>query len=78
MKIKEIKYKRGTTNTFVVTFIPNWFEKLLGIKEQEDEYKANGNIYTFGDGHVYLKKNGEFLGNHNYIGEAIDKWRRSW
>lgn len=78
MKIKEIKYKRNSTTTFVVTFTPSWFEKLFGIKEQEEEYKDTGETYHYGGGVVYIKKNGEYLGNGNYIGVAIDNWRRSW
>lgn len=78
MKIKEIKRKEGSYYIYEVTFVPNWFERLFGVKEKTKEYKDADATYTFGGGTVYLNKDGEKLGNGNWIGEAIDRFRRSW
>lgn len=78
MKIKEIKLKKDSYCIYQVTFTPNWLEKLFGIKEETKEYKYGDATYTFGGGNVYIDKSGKELGNGNWIGEAIDKFRRSW
>lgn len=65
-------------NIFKVTFSPTWFQKLLGIKEKTEEYKDTWATFMFGDGHVYMKKDGSKLSNGNWIGTAIDKHRRKW
>lgn len=78
MKIKEIKEKENCYSIYVVTLTPNWFEKLFGVKEKENEYKDTGATYMFGGGRAYIKKNGDDLGNGHWISEAIDKWRRRW
>lgn len=76
MKIKEIK--RKSNGIFEVTFTPYWFERLFGVKEKTKEYKRSDATYTFGGGNVYIDKNGNKLDNGNWIGEAIDKFRRKW
>jgi hypothetical protein len=78
MKIKEIKQKKGSYFIYEVTFTPNWLEKLLGVEEKTKEYKDSNATYTFGGGNVYIDKNGNKLGNKNWIGEAIDRFRRTW
>lgn len=78
MKIKEIKRKGNSYEIFEVTFAPNWLEKLFGVEEETKEYKDTNEKYTFGGGNVYIDKSGKELGNGNWIGEAIDKFRRSW
>jgi hypothetical protein len=78
MKIKEIKRKEDNFSIYVVTFKPNWLEKLFGVEEKQKEYKDSGRTYTIGGGAVYINKDGDRLGNGNSISDAIDKWRRSW
>lgn len=76
MKIKEIK--RKSDDIYEVTFAPYWLEKLFGVEEKTKEYKDSGYHYTLGKNTVYIDKNGERLDNGNWIGEAIDRFRRSW
>lgn len=78
MKIKEIKLKEDSYWIYEVTFTPNWLERLFGVEEKTKEYKDNDATYTFGGGNVYIDRNGNKLGNRNWIGEAIDKFRRKW
>ena len=78
MKIKEIKQKEGSWFIYQVTFTPNWLEKLFGFEEQTKEYKDRDATYRFGGGNVYINKKGDELGNGNWIGEAIDRFRRAW
>ena len=78
MKIKEIKRKENSYFIYEVTFTPYWFERLFGVKEKTKEYKDDDATYAFGGGTVYLNKDGKRLGNGNWIGEAIDRFRRSW
>jgi hypothetical protein len=63
---------------FSVTFAPYWFEKIFGIKEKVKKYRFTYSTFTFGNGGVYLNEDGEYLSNGNWIGEAIDKYRRKW
>jgi len=78
MKIKEIKRKENSYFVYEVTFTPNWLEKLFGVKEKTKEYKDIDATYTFGGGNAYIDKSGKELGNGNWIGEAIDRFRRKW
>lgn len=78
MKIKEIKQKEKYSSIYVVTFQPNWLEKLLGFEEKQKEYKDTDETYVFGDGNVYLSNDGKILVNGSRIGKVIDKWRRKW
>ena len=78
MKIKEIKRKENSYFIYEVTFAPNWLERLFGVEEKTKEYKDRDENYTFGGGNVYLDKSGKELGNGNWIGEAIDRFRRKW
>ena len=59
MKIKEIKEKEGDYSIYVVTFKPNWIEKLFGVEEKQKEYKDTRSNYVFGGGSVYIDKNGK-------------------
>lgn len=76
MKIKEIK--RKSNGIFEVTFTPYWFERLFGVKEKTKEYKDSGFCYKIDRSTVYIDKNGKQLSNGNWIGEAIDRFRKSW
>lgn len=76
MKIKEIK--RKSNGIFLVTFTPYWLEKLFGVEEKTKEYKDSGYRYTIDNNPVYIDKSGKKLGNGNWIGKAIDRFRRSW
>lgn len=78
MKIKKIERKKDDLRIYIVTFIPNWFERLFGMKEHKIEYKNSMDCsYTFG-GDVYYKKDGSELGCNNWIGKAIDKYKKQW
>lgn len=61
---------------FTVTFTPNKLEKFLGVEEKIRRFKETGNYYPYGGGDVYLNEEGKKLGNGNWIGESIDKWKR--
>jgi hypothetical protein len=79
MKIKSIEKEKDRFNDiYLVTFEPNWLEKLFGIKEKLEKYKDTGEVFTFGGGHVYINQDGEQLINHNSIGETLDNFRRKW
>ena len=78
MKIKEVKEKEGSYYIYVVTFKPNWLEKLFGVEEKQKEYKDAGSTYLFGGQREYINKDGDSLGNMSSISKAIDKWRRRW
>lgn len=78
MKIKEIKNKKDSYSIYEVTFIPNFIERLFNIKEKTKEYKDDGTTYTFGSQTAYVEKNGDRLGNGNWIAQEIDKWRRKF
>lgn len=78
MKIKEIERKNGSYDIYVVTFKPNWLERLFGVKEKQKEYKETGNKYLFGGQNEYMDKKGNSLGNASSISMSIDKWRRRW
>ena len=78
MKIKEISRSTDNYGVFIVTFTPNWLEKLIGIKEKQEQYKDTGAAYTFGGGHVYIDKGCNELGNGHPIASAIDKFRNKW
>jgi len=73
MKIINIE-KSGSY--FTVTFIPNWLEKMFGVKEKKSCFKYTGNYYTSGGGAIYINSSGEQLCNSNHIGKAIDLFRR--
>lgn len=78
MKIKEIKRKENSYFVYEVTFTPNQLERLFGVEEKTKEYKDIDATYIFGGGNLYIDKSGKELGNGNWIGEAIDKFRRKW
>lgn len=76
MKIVEIR--ESDDSIYTVRFKPNWFERIFGGIEYEEQYKYTGEIYTNGGGRVYIRKDGSSLGNGNTIGEAIDNFKRKW
>lgn len=78
MKIKEIKQQENRSDIFIVTFTPNWLEKLFGKKEKQKEFKDTGREFTFGGGTLYVDRSGVKLNNFSKIGDAIDNFRRSW
>ena len=78
MKITNIKREKDRSNVYIVTPEPNRIQRFFGIKPQERRYKDNGDVYIFGNGHVYYDINGNVLSHGNYIGQAIDAWRRKW
>lgn len=78
MKIKNVRRKEEGSNIFVVTLKPNWFERLFGAKEMEQEYKPTGYEYKQGGQSQYVDRNGRTLGNNCSISQAIDSFIRSW
>lgn len=75
MKIIKIE---ENTNIYTVYFEPTKFEKLFGIKPKQIKYKDTGYIFKYGSGSVYCQEDGTQLFNGSFIGEAIDKWKRSF
>ena len=70
--------KETNVNSYEVTFEPSKWEKFWGKETQKKEYKKDTEYkYMFG-GHVYFDRTGQELGNGNWIGNAIDNFRRSW
>ena len=78
MKVKSVQYKEDASSIFVVTLTPNWIEKLFGVKEKQEEYKAKGYTFMCGGGEVYFNKKFDDLPNGHKIGVAIDKFRMKW
>jgi len=73
-----ISIERENPEVYTVTLSPNWFEKLFGRKEKIIKVKRDiTSRYLFG-GNVYILKNGNELGAGSKIGQAIDKWEKSW
>ena len=75
MKIVEI-WESGDS-IYTVRFKPNLFKRIFGATEYEEQYKSTGEKYKHGNGGVYIRKDGSELGNDNFIGEAIDNFKRS-
>ena len=63
---------------YKVTFEPNWIERIFGVNEKTVRYRASDSTYVFGGGTVYIREDGEKCGNHSYVGDEIDKWRRKF
>ena len=73
-----ISIERENPEVYTITLSPNWFEKLFGRKEKIIKVKRDiTSRYLFG-GNVYILKNGNELGLCSKIGQAIDKWEKSW
>lgn len=75
MKISKIEEINGV---YHVTLVPNWFERLFGTKEKTYKFKDSGREYMVGGGTKYIREDGTLTGNGSYIGEQIDKWRRTF
>lgn len=75
MKVTKIEQEG---RIYKVTLTPNWLQRLFGMKTKIKEVKETFSTYTFGGGNVYVDKKGRKLGNGNWIGEAIDNYKRSW
>jgi hypothetical protein len=78
MKITKITRDPDTYNVLTVTLTPNRWEKFWGNFEEQLKVRDSGKTYRFGGGSVYYLQDGQQLGNGNYIGEAIDKWKNRW
>ncbi len=76
MKIDKIE--TNDNQIFSVYLIPNFIERLFGVKPKVIRYKDSGSEYWLGKQTVYLKENGQKCGNENWIAEKIDCWRRSF
>ena len=75
MKITKIEYKELLHH---VTFEPNFLERLFGVKSKVVKYRNSGATFTYGGGSVYYREDGKKLGNGDWVGETIDKWRNSF
>jgi hypothetical protein len=69
MRISKIEHN-GKVHT--VTLTPNFIEKIFGLKESVQKFKETGYVFTFGNGNIYVRENGEKLCNGHWIGEALD------
>jgi hypothetical protein len=63
---------------YIVTYTPNWFEKLFGIKEKIWKFRTTGKTYLCGGGAVYVREDGVKISNGCDIGEALDVYRRKF
>ena len=79
MKITKIE---NEGDIYSVTRMPNFIERLFGVKERIDKYKSTGGTYALGGGRTYIDQKGRELGISLGYGsdtrEAIDCWRRSF
>lgn len=69
IKIEESVNPMSPFNVFSVMFKPNWLERVFGAITHTKQYKDTGEKYLIGGGHVYITKDGEELGNSNWIGK---------
>ncbi len=76
MKVINIKEEQATV--YLVNIKPCFIMRLLGSKEKNVRVKDIEETYNFGGGSVYVNEKGEKLGNGNYIGVAIDNWKRKF
>jgi len=74
--MKIVKIENIDFRIYKVTIRPSFIEKILGKKEETIRIKDTDRSYIHGNGSVYINERGEYLGNGNFIGEAIDNWRR--
>lgn len=78
MKIASIEKNKEGYNVYTVTFKPNIIERLLGLKEKVELFKDSGRVYSFGEGTVYLRKDGSKLPNGNAIAKKLDNFQNAW
>ena len=78
MKINKIQRKANEYGIYEVTLTPNWLERIFGVQERVNQYKDSDQTYWLGGGTVYVDRKGRDLDNGHWIGEAIDRYRRSW
>lgn len=76
MKITKIEYKADCL--YHVTFEPNFLENIFGVKSKVVKYRNTGDTYTFGGGSVSIREDGVKLTNHNWVMEALDKFRNKF
>lgn len=75
MKITKITREDGI---YRVTQVPNFLERIFGKKERTVRYRrAYGYKYLLGGG-VYYNEEGEETGCGNKVGEALDRFDRSF
>ena len=75
MKITKIE---KIDRIYHVTMEPGFFGRLFGAKTKIERFKDSGYEFTFGGGTVYIREDGEHLGNYTNIGTSIDKWKRKF
>lgn len=75
MKITKIEIKNFA---YEVTFVPNWLEKIFGVKSKVKKFKPTGNTYAYGGGNIYLSEDGSPLENGNWIAVSIDQWKNKF
>ena len=78
MKINKIKKAEWPYLVYEVTFVPNWIERMLGVKEKISRFKDTGKTYVFGCQSVYIDESDNELGNYSNVSESIDRWKRRW
>jgi hypothetical protein len=77
MKISKIEQNKAG-DIFTVTFTPNFFERLVGIKTKIKKYKDSGSVYAITNETSYTDENGKRLGCFDKIVDSINNWRRSF
>jgi len=76
MKIEKIIQEE---DIFIVTYKPNVLEKLFGVKEKFEKYKATNMSYVNGkDAKVYINQKGEILHFHHKMNKILDNFRRKF
>lgn len=59
---------------YTVELVPNWFEKLFGVKPKSVRYRQTFSTFEYGGGNVYIREDGYRTKNGDSITEAIDRW----
>jgi hypothetical protein len=76
--MKIIKIEKLDSCVYSIHLSPNVIEELIGIKPKVVQYKDIGKEYWSGKQTAYVKQDGTFCENGDYIADAIDNWRRTF
>lgn len=76
MKISNIEKKDGL---YFVTKTPNFIQKLFGVKEITEQYKCNGEVFSyFNHIKVFYKSDGEIVGLPDKMCKVLNNYERSF
>lgn len=73
MKITNIKKEN---DVFLVTFTPNFIERIIGLKEQTKRYKHTGGFYEYNMEKCVINENGEMMKATDKIVQALSNFER--